>query len=320
MLKAVQKGAEYADDKFIAEKIIIDVYADHIDALTLRWFDKLRQLIDTYKYQEDKFVEIAVLIPVLRVVSANHKKMSEFETEIAKWAKEVWNHYMKKLVEEHDYRAIHPLGHIMLCSAFAGVKEAAKCNEYLGNALTFRVEGEYKDALGTAYVCYLSGEAVVSMNKHIGGWIFEGEDTVNARIDSYTQAYGSFGNVVGINLPSFNNNANNARISNLDPCIRKKIMVGFDKFDEDIEFDIQTPATDSFPSSVGSMSAGLPTVPFYDRFNRAEGFYDFECDIANLKENCVDEKISGSYTQGAKLVWTLTISLFHAPKEDVFMK
>ena len=61
-------------------------------------------------------------------------------------------------------------------------------------------------------------------------------------------------------------------------------------------------------------------MPFYDKYNLAEGFYEFECDITNLKENCVDEKISGSYTQGAKMDWNLTISLFHDPKGDVYMK
>ena len=305
----------------------MSILVSRINGKVVRYFDK-------YKYQEDKFkaighasrwagdLEKAFDLAMQRLM--NHESSdpnmrmedATFLYERSDWAKEVWNQLMKELVENHDYTIAHALEELYLFAKFLNVDNEKiskigidQWKEKLGNALTFRVEWELLTDVTSsgAFVSKTnsSGEAVISMNQISEKEGYFGEGIVNARIDSYTVVNDG----KGVNLPSFNNNA---RLSNLDPCMRKKITVGFDKFDEGVDFPVQFPN-----GNVGSTSV-LPPAAFYDKY--AEGFYTFECDLTNLKENCVDEKISGSYTQGAKLVWTLTIRLFHDPKGDVFMK
>ena len=287
---------------------------DMVMKLEQRFADKINMLINRYKYQEDKLTVIFTL-----AVVGDWNKDGQYGIayeEIYIWIAEVWNELMRELVEDHDYSRMHGLfilkGVVKNIYALRSIDlDTAGFERRLSNALTFRVEWELLTDVTSSGAFHSktnsSGETVISMDKISENNGYFGEGTGNARIDSYSLVNDG----KGVNLPSFNNNA---RLSNLDPCMSKKIMVGFDKFDEGVDFTVQ------YPSGTGGNTSMLPPAGFYDKYNRAEGFYEFECTLTNLKENCVDEKITGSFTQGAKLDWTLTISLFHAPKEDVFMR
>ena len=278
--------------------------------------NKLVSLIGKYKGQEDKWKAIAhvslwagqtektILNIYLKLQTHEQNANRELEHDVSGWAKEVWNNLMKELVEKHDYTAAHALENVYLYAKILKVNDLDSYKEKLGNALTFRVEWElYDDEM--IFTVNASGETVVSMNQISEKEGYWGEDTGEGRIDN-----AKMGTVKGVNLPTF---SCSARLSNLDPCIRKKITVGVGGFGEGKEFTMDW-------GELGTSEDELGIAPELEA-KLVDGFYTFEFTIANLQEKCVDEKMTyRANIQGFAFLNELTIRLIHAPKEDVFMR
>ena len=276
-----------------------------ICALYERLGEKANFLIEEYKYKPEKFYAVAWASSLFNVLFGIGKVN---QGEIDKWWRETWNYQMNKLVADHDYHRIHALWPITFTGALAGAKTDG-WKEKLGNALTFRMEWEYKDALGTAYVYYLSGEAVVSMY-YFNEEGFFGMDAGVGHGDRFEGAAGDV--LTGINPPSF---SNIVWLSNLDPCIRGTITVGIDDFGKDVEFTLFDERFADWPSGGYSTDSIQMLELLEDKL--VEGFYTLEFSIINLQEKCVDDKYEVNLYDS--FMCEVTIRLIHTPKEDVYI-
>jgi hypothetical protein len=279
-------------------------------------------LIYQYKYREDKLTVIFALAVVgtwnIDEKTGKSKYGIDYE-EIYKWIAEAWNEMMRELVEDHDYSRMHGLyflkGVIKKTYAIRSMDiDTAGFDRRIANALTFRVEWEYKDALGTAYIYHLSGEAEVSMNQtgeQNGRFGYFGDGAGVGRGDG--AELNKSDELTGINPPSFNNNA---RLSNLDPCREKSITVGIDDFGEKVEFTLFDKDFADWPGGGISVKSIQQVKLLQDKL--VEGFYTFEFPLINLQEKCVDDKYEVNFYDGS-FVSEVTIRLFHAPKPDVYI-
>jgi len=312
------------------DTVLAEIHEHYRNALVMRLLKKAKQLIDTYKYQEDRFMMIALAVPgLMSCKGATDFKVSsrqweepkdmaalraEIQAEVEKWAKEVWNQYMRKLVEEHDYRAFHALGHIMLVYAFAVFINADNCPTYLGNALTFRVEWKMEHTMttngGVAGFRYnLSGEATVSMDQISEDKGYFGESAGEAKYDSYVEFTGH------TTMPVLPEYSFIAELSDIDPCMKKTITVAIDQFGADTETGVG--GDQVFTWNPGLMRVGTG-VAYAENKDKDTGYYTFTPKIINGSAEAVNEKLVKPYNPANTN--TLTIILHHEPKADVFMR
>jgi hypothetical protein len=137
---------------------------------------------------------------------------------------------------------------------------------------------------------------------------YYGDGTGNGRVDAVEIISPSSGGS-GINLPSY---SITAQLSNLDPCGKKNIRVGFTSVGQ-VNFNIRAHSD----GSIGTGQMSPDPVAFEDKLDK--GVYAFEVPITNLQETCADEKLTGNYL----FVYTneLTIKITHTPMmSDVYMR
>jgi hypothetical protein len=308
------------DDYSPDEKLLIQAMNFMLERLD----HKVVKLLDTYKYQEDKWKAIAYASmwpsqQEIKIVEAyNHTQEKEAKMEWSwqrneheKWFKELWNQFMKELVENHDYTVAHALQAICRFANMLNLNDVAKIDTNgwdtkLGNALTFRVEWELYDAISTAIISNLSGEAEVSMNQISEKEGYFGKGEGNGRVDSVDVDGAAFS---ASNLSSF---SNNIQLSNLDPCGNKTIAISIDDFGENAKYNL------NYPDMGGSTenTIGMPAA-FEDKY--VDDVFAFQFPIINLQKKCVDEKYENSVL-GGTFVNKVTVRLIHEPKEDVFMR
>ncbi|MCL2888855.1 MAG: hypothetical protein FWE65_00350, partial [Eggerthellaceae bacterium] len=281
---------------------------DMVVKLEERFADKVNMLIYQYRGQEDKFMAISMLA----FYSGNRDTLKggiDYE-EIYSWGKEVWNELMQELVEGHDYTRAHSLRQlktfiVFICTLRDVPIDADAFDQKLSNALTFWVEWElHTDTIGLV-IMESSSEALVSMEQQTGEAGLSGDGTGDGRIDNYS---------VGDDRkakPQVSFSVN-ARLSNLDPCMSNSITVGLDNpgaTDFDVVFDT---------TGRSEYKEFLVQRAFEDKLD--EGFYTFELPLINLQEKCAEKKESGKYEEsGATFTADITISLYHAPKDDVYI-
>ena len=290
--------------------VITDLYLEVKLMLYQRFTEKTNAMIEKYKYQEEKF------IPVYGTIFAAMSGIEELGgklnlDEFHKWGKEIWNYWMRKLVEEHDYDAAHALENVILQSVVKQEDGYSSVDKEflwlkLGNALTFRVEWELEEHV--FFTICSKGEVEVSMNTRAVRDYF-GEGDGEGHLASFSDPDG---NVYVTAFPSF---SNKAQLSNFDPCRNKAITVAVDKFGLDFTAYADT---DMGPMPIPFTDYPKPIIHYVDgNAVLTTGFFTFKLDLINFSEKCADSSITA---QQEELSHTLDFKIFHQPKDDVYMK
>jgi hypothetical protein len=139
---------------------VTSVYFDTKLELHGRLLEKIRQLIEKYKYQEDKFLPVASAWIITRMASLGldmNKKVSQSaymsqwdksamtsqwaDAEMKTWARKVWDELMTDVIEKHDLRQANHLGSFAVVAMITvGDFGQKQYEEMIANALTFKVE------------------------------------------------------------------------------------------------------------------------------------------------------------------------------------
>jgi len=293
---------------------------DMVMKLEQRFADKINMLIYQYKYQEDKLAAIFTL-SVYGTWNRDDKYGIDYE-EIYKWVAEAWNELMRELVEDHDYTRAHSLTNLISVVksiyTLRGIDlDTTGFERRLGNALTFRVEWKlHNDAAINGnwglQVMDSSTEAIISMNQFREKEGFYGEDAGVGRVDYYN---------VGDGAParpdvSFRVNA---RLFDLDPCMKKTITVSFDNPGA-VDFHVTLQPGNIYSEYAADFASEILKGKLTD------GFYVFELPIINLRENCVEVTVENRVEQSAdgitlSLMADITFIIIHTPMtSDVYLR
>jgi hypothetical protein len=301
---------------------VVETYTVVKTELRDRLLEKLRQLIETYKYQEDKFLDVGLAWLITKMSSigleSNNGTMQWAEAEMKKWAKEVWNELMRDVVEKHDYRIAYHLS-TFVTAATMFVLDFGQQNwqQLLANALTFDVKHNI-DFNGDGVLFYkLSGTTTVKMNQYrdVGKneVDFYGSKAGTGIYDSATAAESQF---VG---PSTYDQT--VVLSNLDPCKNKSIAAGFSVFGAETENWKITAEGMNYPFTM----PGPVRIAFYayaqSHIDNAVdsptfGGLKFDLPLLNMSAKAADETFYWSHDA----VISLDVIVTHTPQGEVYIK
>jgi hypothetical protein len=232
---------------------------------------------------------------------------------INNWGREVWNDWMKKLVENHDYIAAHALMEVQRYNESVGVKtntysgQSHNYAELIANALTFNVRHEI-DLQGEGVLFYrMSGDTTVRMDQ-------------GASYERFGSKAGT-GNYDNAKAESMAHDGpfsydQTVLLSNFDPCFNKTIMSGFSVFGAEQEQWHETESGWNVPITF----PGMVYMSFYayhqNRIDPTTGLFMFELPLKNMSAQAADE----TFFMAADVVFGLTVTLTHAPEGEVYIK
>jgi hypothetical protein len=221
------------------------------------------------------------------------------------WGCSVWNYWMEKLVEDHDYMAAHALQEVIKFNVSIGHGATDEYIKMLGNALTFKVEHEI-DLQGEGVMFYkLSGLSSVSMDQAECTF---GKSSGTGVYDSYSVAGGEAA-IKG--TPSYENTV---QLSNLDPCDKKTKKAGFCQFGAQWE-------TVYLPDVPGvEMPIPGPVYLAFGLYARSDmdmdtGLYSFDIPLTKGSAQ-MDE----TFFWAGEFVFALTVTMTHTPQGEFYIK
>jgi hypothetical protein len=287
---------------------------------------KLLKLDSDYSYQEDKYKAIAYvankldsgMMVTLQIACGKNSmggsnegvlRDSTYSAIIKKWGKEVWNDWMKKLVENHNYMAAHALMEVQRFNDLVGV-ESHNYSELLGNALTFKVEHKI-DFNGEGLVFYkLSGNTTVKMDQINETTGIFGSKAGTGNYDSATMEEANF--------KSASSYDQTVELSKLDPCMNKTITAGFSVFG--LETENWATVIPEFGVSVPFSFPGAVYISFYtyakSYIDPETGFFNFQLPLTNMSAQAADD----TYFWSGEVTLSLDVTVTHTPEGEVYIK
>jgi len=327
------------------------IYVDTKTALNERLLEKVKKLIETYKYQEDKFNNVAYawLVTKLSGIDINDKTSQWADNEMKTWARKVWDELMTDVVEKHDLRqANHLLSYAVIAIITVGDFGQGKYEEMAANALTFKLEWEmdltnpWTGTDGTTHVI-VKGEAPkirMELNKREGipyfgaAGLYASDDSKPAYFQYVSYDFtpvipGGEQRTMIANPPA----EFAACLFNIDPCEKKNIQIGITIFDLPAQTTIVRTTSSGLPPVDEPIDFSLDgdylleymkeyqtTKPSYKHLYETIGYYYIiEAELRNERANCVEKKLSYSGSKyGNSGTWD--IKLIHVPQGKVYFE
>ena len=276
-----------------------------------RLMKKANALIVEYRGQEDKYIAVsraALETERRNQLLAGSGGDNSLLPKLAAWAKEIAEKYLKELMENHEYKNIHPIQKIAREAALAGADMFKYVNEELRNALKFKVE--YTNKMNTGrdwgFAFELKGEASLDLSLVTQQNAIEGEgvgEYTDFKVNGLEEGKAVMDNMATTFPIKF-------IIADFNPCESETFNIYMDRFASESEKVTIIPDDPEIPpkSTSGGAVQGGTAYSFDDI--KQEGLFKFTVDLKNGSVNTAEQTFT---RDNERVAIELTLKLIHTP-------
>lgn len=273
-----------------------------------RLIKKANALLDKYRGQDDRY------IPVVRaalnaeknymLLGGNADDVKFLLPKASAWAKEIADKYLKELIENHDYRNIHPVMKIAREAALFGANMGS-FDEELKKALSFKLEYTNKINPGKeySYEFEVKGEAPIDMT--FGKLLGTGSGNYTKFSINDPESISKMSNM-SATFPI------NVVITDFMPCESDTFNIYIDRFGAESEY-ITIDSSDPEVPPKTIVSEGMVHKLTSDLFqeNKEESRYKFAVALKNGQKNAAEQNFTGTVKV---FDVDFTLKLIHTPE------